>query len=217
VHIYTLIKVKADDADEARSIVEGELDNSIENGRAGFDYVGGIMQVVETVTDSNTQVDLGGLNSFEELEKHWKKSTLNNLKNFKGDIHDRLFVGLAEFLLPPDEAPLYLNKKNHYNLPMEDFNKIRDKILKEGKKKELTYEQIITKITKFMTEKADSMFSFYLQNVKELKNHLEYPEDKYAALYNSNDVHFADLSLCQEEEGIPDDLEIFYFLCDRHC
>jgi hypothetical protein len=78
MHVSVLIKVKGDDAEGARALVEEVLDDTCTDESTGWDYVGGIMQVVETVTDSKTQVDLGSLKNFEELEEHWKDHTLKN-------------------------------------------------------------------------------------------------------------------------------------------
>ena len=219
MHSQVLIKVKADDADEARAIVQEVLDETCADESTGWDFVGGISQVVKKVTDSKTQTYLGSIKSFEELEEHWKNATLHNKKRYVSECQDILFIGLMDVLMPPDEAPLYLDKKNHYGNEIPQFKEKLEYILKnnfDNPNKGLSYEELINRMTYFITNNKDSMFYYYLKCINKINTYLEYP-DKYNALYHSSDVHFFDMTQEQEKDGIPDDSKVFYFLTDRHC
>jgi hypothetical protein len=132
-------------------------------------------------------------------------------------VHDNLFVGLMMTLMPPDEAPLYLDKKNVYGNDIPQLKEKLEEILKnnpDGKK--LSYEEIISKITEIIANNDDSMLYYYIDCINKINDHFKYPQDKYSALYHSADVHYYDMSSGQKDEEGKPVREIFYFLTDRH-
>ena len=218
MHVKILIKIRALNSSDAKEVVEEALNESVHEGNStGWDYVGGIKQIVKTVTDES-KISLGNFKSFKELEKHWHNSTLKNMRNYERQIEDELFLKLAKKYMPQKEVPLYLDRKNYYGNETRGLPEIIQKKLK-SKTSEIklpqTYEKMIQIFSSEIIKEAKNtvgMVLYYLKEIHKIQSHLDYPEDREYSLQSTN-IHFADFSADEEIEGE----ETYYFLCDRHC
>jgi len=202
MHTYCVVKVKAEDADGAHSIVADLMDETCGDGYA-FDYV----SEVKTITEEMRNTELKKT-SWEDIEKHYQNFTSENIESNKVRIKEEIERMLSIELMSAEDAPLYVNSKNN---PVKDRAKeVLEKNINKDLPKNLTEivdavsSAIIRDTTKF------SMLNYYLKRLEELNIAIKYPEDKYSCA-KCPDVHYIDIT----HEGAEED-SVFYVFVDRH-
>lgn len=198
MHTCTLCKLRAPSADEARVLLEDLMEEHA-GGSHYFDYVGDITQVVKKVTDKKKEKELAPFKSYNDLVEHWKQRTIFFKEYFLGGIKQKLFEGLAEHLLSPKEAPLYVADENKA--------KIAGKVLIAKPKEPLSFDETLNKIMDALVN--DDMLSWYIEKVADTNTWIKYP--------NEINTHIdKDYILYLDLTGEFSEGKDFYFFVDRH-
>ena len=197
MHTYTLCKLRAPSADEARDLLKDLMEENTGEGHY-FDYTGDITQVVKKVTDKKEEQELAPFKSYKELVEHQKGLTITRKEYFLKEIKQKLFEGLAEHLMSPKEAPLYV---------ADEKAKIASKVLVAKPKEPLSFDETLDKIMDVLVN--NDMLSWYIEKVSNINTWIDYPNE-FSSYIDKDFIHYLDLTK-EFSEG-----KDFYFYVDRH-
>lgn len=209
-HYAMILKVWADDAEEAKDLATSALEESVEaeNNTTGWDYVGD----VEVITPEMLQKDFQ-VSSYKELEEKYTQERVEALAAMKANLKRTIKVSLAKRFLPRDEAPLYL--QDDPEDIQGEFKSYIEKLLKSKKniKTPKTFDEILNGVLDAIEDeiKKDGMFEYYLNQMHKIQKCINYPEDTYTTLQCSEN-HFATLNEDEKVEG----QSVYYVYGDRH-
>jgi len=214
VHEHLLVKIKADNADNATSEVREIMNSSIDSSENedGWDYIGGINQV----TQKNLSTFSTTAKSLSELVKEFKQCIYQYKARHENSLKDLFFINMAEEYMPSEDVPLYLNKKNQYGDKIDTYieklgkrvslNSILEKKLKSpDKKPSKTFSEYIDGFVDSLF--SDSMIPYHIRQLEKIKRCIEYPKETHITL-QCTDNHFADLGGTGKYT--------YYFWTDRH-
>lgn len=205
-----VLKVWADDAEEAKDLATSALEESVEaeNNSTGWDYVGD----VEVITPEMLQKDFQ-VSSYKELEEKYTQMRIDNLAAMKANVKRTIKVSLAKRFLPKEEAPLYLQDD-----PEDfqgEFKSYIEKLLKSKKtiKTPKTFDEVLNGVMDVIEDEIekDGMFEYYLNQMHKIQKCINYPNDTYITLQCSEN-HFAVLNEDEKVEGQA----VYYVYGDRH-
>ena len=204
MHHTILIRVYADNAEEAREVVSTVAHNSIGNR---FDYVGDITPI----TEANFKEE--GVTSFEELEETCKGYSKTELLTFKEKIIEELKKKTAGHLMTREEAALRVGQ--------EGFEPAIEQVMKREGDPDKSFDNLILIITEALLDNSLGMLNYYIKSYRELAEAIENPDDESITLQCphlfftpiENEEFDPDSSL-KEGEKLKD--FTFYFTVDRH-
>jgi len=201
MHIIIVIKVKADTEEDAISLVEFELEDTV-NSRAGFDYVGDV-----SILD-NKSLSQNGYSSYKEMEVDLIKERESLIEEYLEKINVDVRKALLPISMPKRELPLMIKDSD------EEFKEGVEKMMKNGESGKLPQSfddltEVVTSVIKEFSKKEKFFMPFfYMEKIKNIYQCLS-GTDKYALL-NTVDNPYADLT--DETEGEF----IYYVIADRH-
>jgi len=201
MHIIIVIKVKADTEEDAISLVESELEDTV-NSRAGFDYVGDV-----SILD-NKSLSQNGYSSYKEMEVDLIKERESLIEEYLEKINVDVRKALLPISMPKRELPLMIKDSD------EEFKEGVEKMMKNGESGKLPQSfddltEVVTSVIKEFSKKEKFFMPFfYMEKIKNIYQCLS-GTDKYALL-NTVDNPYADLT--DETEGEF----IYYVIADRH-
>lgn len=206
-HYKIVVKVWADDEDEAFGEVTDSLNDSVQPGNnVGWDYHDDPVHITKKILKSEYK-----LKSFDELEKKLSAERKDSIEYIRKQIKEDLRDILAPSFLNKEDAVLHVGD----NEAGEKFIKEVEKILKSKKDKVIPtcFEDILSKVTEAIIGSAtdsSSLSLYHLRKLEALEDCID-NTDPYTTL-QSTDNPFAELP-CDDKEG----KFAFYFECDRHC
>lgn len=205
-HHYIVVKVWADDKDEAETFVKEAMEDSIDasNNTCGWSYLNEC-----TIINEIDLLQYYKVRTFKELEKKYIAERREHIKGLSECLNADIKPLLAPYFLTKDEAPLYITTED------DDLKKHVEEILK--RKRNTTppkgFEKIVGTFTNFLLSiaKKDVGHSMIMLNMEAIKK-LQYCIDD-PSIYNTLqciDNYYAELP-CKNKKG----LKPFYFNCDR--
>lgn len=207
MHHKIIVKVWADDEEEAENAAKDALEDSVqENNSCGWDYLSDDM---EHITED--KLPQFGVKTFEELEKKYTGERKKAIQTTKESIREILQKELSDYIAK-DDVPLLLTKHD------DEFNAVLEKVLKSKKKpKKLPtdYTGLVNLVLKVMvdTSSRETLAMYYMEKINELERCISSPESlEYTLQCTEN--HFAEIP--RENTNAADDSKAFYFWADRH-
>jgi hypothetical protein len=208
MHHNIVMKVWAEDADDAKSQVSSAIEDSInpEQNNVGWDYSGDI----DLITKDKLQSEYG-VKTYSELEKSKLKERDDRMQDLINELHYDLLPTIAPLFLSKDEAPLYVSTENG------EFKEYVEKLLKRKKdiKKPETFEKISEVILNILVaiakkDTSHSMMMWRMEQIKKLQYCVENDMELCYTLQSSENP-YAEIP-CDDTKG----LHAYYFVCDRH-
>ena len=151
-HYSVILKVRANDAEEAEYFVEDALDQSIScnDNKVGWDYVGDVTLITPELLQKEFNVQ-----TYEELEKKLEQDRLNAYESLKTKVKHILQTSMTkQFSTKKDVKP-----PESYNEIIDTFIAILDEEIKNG-----------------------SQLIYYVKCMERLQKCIQSPEDQYTNL-----------------------------------
>lgn len=218
MHHKILVKIKADNIDEARDEAKSYLENSIDasENTVGWDYLN---DDIITVTEEDLKQH--GVKTFKALEKAWLKSTSANYRDHLKSLKDIFFTELVKRHLSGTKVKTYVGYKDRYgfvvssdSLKKKDtsHDPVGDALRHAARKKivkplPIRLDTLAEEMVDIVNPKTDMMIEYHIRQLDKLDTCKRYPKETHTTLQCS-DNHFADLN----GEGT----ETYYFIFDRH-
>jgi len=213
MHHFILVKIKADNRQDAFDEAKSQLETSIDSGTntAGWDYLADDHAVVDKKYMIEHKHE-----SFKELEKEWLSNTKVNIREHKGALKDIVFEGLvlrhldASGVHPGSaRAHRYLKYKDRFGRISPDIKAQVTKALKNERSKPRVPERLdmlAKEIVEFLSPQKNSMIEYHFRQLRKLYDCIDHPEP--CNTLQCSDHHFADLG--------GDGKRTYYFIFDRH-
>jgi len=210
MHINCIMKIKANDEDEARNAAQYYAERSIdaENNNTGWDYASqdGYRVITPAILKSDYNCQ-----TYQELEEHYAQKREESIKEMQERIHDEILRHLVKTHLSLKDAPLLINenfskeiqkfatyilkKKNHHPKPLPgDF---------------LSLVDFIARTVTAVTRRPGSILDYYIKQINKIQNCIDDPYNHQYTLQCTENF-YADLT--KETNG----KKVFYVKSDRH-
>lgn len=205
MHYTLLVKIRADNAEDALSEAKDQVEQSCGDGRP-FDYMSG-----DIVPVTKKTLKEQGVTNFKALEKKWHDDSLDETINrHKASLKEIFFHELAKRYLCGKEALTYLNYKDQYGNIDKYIQETIEKISKTKVAKPnppTSLDELAEMIVDMIHHSSFFHMGFYhVESLDKLISCKTFPTEPSITL-NCYDCHFADLG----GKG-----KAYYFFFDRH-
>jgi hypothetical protein len=203
MHIYTLVKIAADDESDARNRVQDALEETIGEGMP-FDYVSDCTVLTEESLPQYSS------SSFEALEERYIAFNKSAEEKCKESIKTSVATIIYKVILPLSDAPLLVNETR------KEVQEAAQEVLKSGVGKD---------IPNTLVELVDLISDATIRSCEGWSGDLSYALRSYDRLWESSqgttlgevamskNIHFIDNT---KFEPLEEGQEIFYVITDRH-